>query len=126
MNCRGRTRYCHVIKIYPLPFQMAALGHCTQTTQDLLSKQLNLPQISLLHHRIIEQRCGIILQSDEAAFHYISALADVQCQLGVLFHQENGDALRCNSADGREDFLHHEGCESHAGLVQQQQFGAAH
>jgi hypothetical protein len=65
-------------------------------------------------------------QSNQSAFHHITALAHLQRELGVLLHQQHRHAFGGDFPDGFEDPLHHERRQPHAGLVQEQQFWRAH
>ena len=64
---------------------------------------------------------------DPADFQNIAVVRRLQCDIGVLFDQHHRNALfGVQAFDDRENFLHQQGRQAKAWLVQQHHFGLGH
>src|SRR6185437_5086559 len=79
------------------------------------------PEIRFSHARIIEQRLGGTRKGDQAAVQDVAAMARLEREARVLLDEEECDALRGDGTDHLEDLLHHDGCEAHARLVEEEE-----
>ena len=70
---------------------------------------------------------AVVVHDDAAVFHHVGVRRHVQGELGVLFHEQDGDLLLCvESRDDVEDLVDQQRRQPHGRLIQQDQLGAGH
>src|SRR5262245_47971149 len=85
-----------------------------------LEAACSFTKIGHFNARIFEQARRAIGKRDRTAFHHVAAVARLQREFRILFDQEQRNALPRDCSYGLEYLLHHDRCESHAGLIEQQ------
>jgi len=68
----------------------------------------------------------VSFQDDVSHFHHVSTTGEFQGRPGVLLHQDYGDAAAADLAQGLEDRLDEQGCESQAWFVEKEEPGVGH
>src|SRR6187549_2081063 len=85
------------------------------------------PQVGAAHLRIRTQRRGGVAQDDAAGLQHEAMAGDLQRKIGVLLHQQDGDAAAAvDLHDALEDGLHQQRRNAERGLIQHQEFRLSH
>src|SRR6478736_4264822 len=85
------------------------------------------PQVGAADLRIRTQRRGGIAQDHAAGLQHEPVAGDFQREVGVLLHQQDGDAAAAvDLHDALEDGLHQQRRDAKRGLVQHQEFRLSH
>src|SRR5659263_381420 len=82
------------------------------------------PKVGGADALVVLEVAGVALDGDLAEFQDVAVTCDTQCLAGVLFHQEDGDALfLVDLPDDPEDLLDDDGGKSYRWFVEQQDTG---
>src|SRR5688500_235703 len=109
-----------------LPGARRRPGRAGATAIPTLDAVCSLTEVGLSHFRIFQQTRRRIGERYDAAFHHVAAVAGFERELCILFHQQQRHSFLRDRSYGLEYLLHHDRRQSHAGLVEQQQFWPAH
>src|SRR5262249_5587972 len=101
---------------------LALLPAALPTSAVLLDPQIELPNVVLGH----EARAGVS-HDDAADLQHVAVVTDLQRHVGILLHQNDGDAaLAVYAHDNVEDFLHKPGRQTERRFVHQHQARSRH
>src|SRR5215211_7384665 len=88
---------------------------------------LSVSQVGAPHGLVLAKLVGGARQRDLSRLQHIGPIRDVEGEVGVLFHQQHGDALfAVQLTEAAEEILHDDGREAERRLVEQQQARPAH
>ena len=121
-------------KIKGTTFRISNMGDETEATMSTLIRRARwrdaealTAQVRAAHLRIVAQGGGLILQDDATGLEHVAVVRDFEREVGVLFDEQDGDAVLAVDLDDLfENRFHEQRRDAERRLVEHEEFRLAH